>query len=340
LFGKRIRGDIMSTFCTLFDSKYIDKGITLYESLLKVTDSFELYVFAFDQKAYDILIDMDLVNMTVISLKEFETDRMLSVKKERSPAEYCWTCTPITIEYVLERFNKKQCTYLDADLYFFSDPDILLEEISDTGDSVIITEHRFPPDKMEEGIKESGRYCVQFNTFNKDENGMKILKTWKDQCLDWCYYTKEGDKKGDQKYLEKWTYLYKGVHELKNLGGGVAPWNVSQYNYITDYDGIVLSYKGEKFNLIFYHFQNIRYLPFSFVNIKLGIRNSFIKRKIYMPYLAHIERVRKNLYEKYGLQFTIKKGYFTNPILRFIQDYIMPFRIKCFSDIINLRYLR
>lgn len=329
----------MTAFCTLFDSKYLDKGIALYESLRKVSDNFKLYVFAFDQRAYEILVDLNLEQLIVISLKEFETERMLALKKNRSAAEYCWTCTPITIDYVLANFNEPQCTYLDADIYFFRSPDLLLQEIASSGESVIITEHRFPPEKMQAGLKESGKYCVQFNTFVNNANGQEVLQWWKEQCLLWCYYTREGEKKGDQKYLECWTTKFKGVHELQNLGGGVAPWNVSQYQ-LKNQDDYTFSYRGEDFKLVFYHFQNIRYLPFDFVNINSQTSDRLVRNRIYIPYLTHIEKIRKMLFTNYGLKFSIKKGYFTNPVLRFIQDYIMPFKVRSSSDIISLRRLR
>lgn len=38
-------------FCTLFDSNYLDRGIALYNSILRVMDSFKLYLFAFDEKS-------------------------------------------------------------------------------------------------------------------------------------------------------------------------------------------------------------------------------------------------------------------------------------------------
>ena len=42
-------------FCTLFDSNYIDKGLVLYDSMVRTMPEFKLYAFAFDKKCEDIL---------------------------------------------------------------------------------------------------------------------------------------------------------------------------------------------------------------------------------------------------------------------------------------------
>ena len=52
-------------FCTLFDSYYLDKGLTLYHSLKKVSDQFKLYIFCFDDSSYEVLKDsMDIQRNT------------------------------------------------------------------------------------------------------------------------------------------------------------------------------------------------------------------------------------------------------------------------------------
>lgn len=109
-------------FCTLFDSYYLDKGLALYRSLSKVTEDFTLYVFCFDDKAKAILDGMTLPHLVVLHHSDFETEELLKLKKERSRAEYCWTCTSVIIEYVLDHYPVDSCTYLDSDLYFYADP--------------------------------------------------------------------------------------------------------------------------------------------------------------------------------------------------------------------------
>jgi hypothetical protein len=105
-------------FCTLFDSNYYNRGIALYRSLMDKGIEFHLYVFSFDDECYSNLKKQTLVNLSVISLNEFEDDDMLKIKYGRTKAEYCWTSTPSTILYCINNFKLDNCTYLDADLFF------------------------------------------------------------------------------------------------------------------------------------------------------------------------------------------------------------------------------
>lgn len=326
-------------FCTLFDSGYLDKGLALYHSMKQVMNEFKLYVFAFDDMTETILKEMDLSEVIVINIENIETDEMRAVKKERSKAEYCWTTTPTVIEHVLSAYNEEICTYLDADLYFFSSPSVLFEEMETSNSSIIITEHRFPTKNIERNIKDNGKYCVQFNTFLNDNNGRKALSWWKEKTIESCYYSRKGEVKGDQKYLESFVELFDGVHELQHLGGGVAPWNICKYS-LKDEKNMIFLEDEHNFKLIFYHFQNIRYLPFGYVNIKSSIKDKKMRNLIYFPYLSLVETIRFQLKNDFGIAFTIKKSYYKNPILKFIQNYIMPFKLRTLKDIISLRKVR
>jgi len=125
-------------FCTLFDSNYLDKGITLYKSMEEHLELFKLYVFAFDDKCYEILKQENYKNLILVSQKEFETKELLKVKKERTRAEYCWTCSPWIIKHVIDNFNESICTYIDADMMFFSSPQFVFDEMKRRDCSVII----------------------------------------------------------------------------------------------------------------------------------------------------------------------------------------------------------
>lgn len=290
--------------CTIFDSNYLDKGLVLYNSLKRVCDGFMLYFFVCDRAAKDILYDLKLTNVIVVGIEKVETEELLRVKETRTKGEYCWTCTPAIIKYVLEQYKVDCCTYIDADMFFYQSPQILLDEFYESGKSVGLVEHRFPDTKHGRARElRSGKYCVQFNTFMNDEKGRRLLEQWRLQCLANC--SLEG--MGDQLYLTDWGEKYEEVHEYAHLGGGVAPWNLANYRLKEISHTLYIYYKGRKYELIFYHFQNMRYSDDGRVKINVitAIDGSLIRKKtiekIYYPYLEEIERTRNELMEKYAL---------------------------------------
>lgn len=271
----------MHSFCTLFDSNYLVKGLAMYNSLLRTGEPFTLYIFCFDDRTHEILRTKNLAHVVLITLEEFETEELKRVKQDRSRGEYCWTCTPHVIRFALDTYALPQITYLDADLYFFGSPTVLLEEFERSGGSVLITGHRYTPRYDQSAT--SGTYCVQFISFRADTRGLEVLRWWGARCLEWCYARFENGMFGDQKYLDDWPSRFHGVHVLRHLGGGVAPWNVQQYRVD----------EGPAVNgvpVIFYHFHHVTW--FSDNTFELG-RYELSKEAIthiYLPYVAQLEQ--------------------------------------------------
>jgi hypothetical protein len=247
----------MLNFVTLFNSGYLTRGLVLYQSLEKQCANFHLYIVAFDAATFDYFTTNPQEHLTVISLEQFEDDELKRVKSTRSVAEYCWTCTASTILYCITNFKLSNCTYIDADMRFYSDPKVLVDEMGN--DSVLITEHRYTA-KYDQSIT-SGKYCVQFVTFKNTVDGMTVLNWWRNACIDWCYNRVEDGKFGDQKYLDSWTTKFKGVHELKHLGGGIAPWNVQQYNFNKKNNKIIGTEisSGKTFEAVFFHYHSLKF---------------------------------------------------------------------------------
>lgn len=300
----------MLTFCTLFDSNYLDKGLVLYESLKCVMEDFKLYILAMDDRCCSILKSMELSNAVIISLEEFEDEELLEIKRQRARAEYCWTCTASLIDYVLETYGEEYCTYIDSDLFFYKNPKVLIEEMCDAGCSVQIVKHGFGEGMLaEEKEKGAGKYCVQFNTFKNDEYGREILKTWNRQCRNHC--SMEPGEMGDQKYLSDWAEKYEKVHVLTNQGGGVAPWNLFRFRSSGQKGRLVDKKTKESFDLIFYHFHHLEYVGENQVNInvfkkELGAETKLVF-EIYFPYLKKLEETKRMLLETYGFVPVIKK---------------------------------
>jgi hypothetical protein len=283
----------MYNFCTLFDTYYLSRGLALYYSLEKNCDNFHLFIFAFNDKCYEVLKKINLPKATVISLKEFEDEELLKVKPTRNIAEYCWTSTSSTILYVLEKYKVESCTYLDADLFFYSSPKPIFDEMADA--SILITEHRYSP-RYNKEIK-SGKYCVQFVTFKNDESGLKALRWWRERCIEWCYDRFEDGKFGDQLYLDDWTERFEGVHVLQHPGGGLAAWNVQQYDFKKE-NGILFGIEkisGKKFEVIFYHFHYLRFYKNGEIELGRRTLSDEVLDYFYKPYVKYLDEMKKKI---------------------------------------------
>ncbi|MBX7050500.1 MAG: hypothetical protein K1X54_00550 [Flavobacteriales bacterium] len=275
-------------FCTLFNSAYLARGLAMYRSLKEVCPDFHLYVFAFDDATHAYFQKEKLADLTVISLQEFENPELLRVKPDRTAGEYCWTSTSSTILYCIQTFQLDHCTYIDADMIFYHNPGVLLQEMGDH--SVMITEHRYTA--LYDQSATSGIYCVQFVTFKNDARGMKVLKWWRDACIEWCYNRHEDGKFGDQKYLDDWTTRFEGVHVMRHEGGGVAPWNVQQYDILQDKEGYLVKNKksGKVQELVFFHFHGLKFYSGDMVELT-GSGYSIsedARRYLYLPYAKQL----------------------------------------------------
>ena len=282
-------------FCTLFNSAYLSRGIVMYQSLLKHCDDFHLYVYAFDDACFEYLNAQGFKNLTVISLKDFENPELLSIKSSRTAGEYCWTCSSSTIAYSINHFDLDNCTYLDADMLFYANPRVLIEEMGEK--SVLITSHRYTKEYDQSAI--SGKFCVQFMTFKNTQDGMAVLNWWKDACIDWCYARVEDGKFGDQKYVDEFQKRFTCVHELEHLGGGIAPWNLQQYSFI-EKNGTISGCEiltGKKFEVVFFHFHGLKFYENNIVGLtgELYEISKGVQALFYFPYISLLNASKKGI---------------------------------------------
>lgn len=277
----------MQYYCTYFDSNYLPQGLALYQSLVRWSPPFLLWVLCLDDETYTFLTTVALQHVMPISLQQFEAHetRLVKAKQNRNRIEYYFTCTPFLPHFILKTFAEVPLiTYLDADLYFFSDPTPIHEEMS--GNSILITEHRFP-DRLS-FMEEWGLYNVQFLSFKKDEEGLACLEGWGEQCIEWCYDRLENGRYADQKYLDEWPKKFKHVRILQHRGAGVAPWNLDPNELQLENNIVMIA----GFPLVFFHFHHLRIwskfvIELGLTNYNLDIDNHILEH-IYLPYIRQL----------------------------------------------------
>jgi hypothetical protein len=234
----------MRAYCTLFDRNYLYQGVALYDSLKRLTGDFKLYALCMDSIAFDMMKRMESKSLVPISVDELITPEVSAVRDRTTHGQFCWVCQPLVCEFVLDRHGHDMVTYLESDSLFFSDPEVLFQELGEN--AVSLVPHSFSPGF--DNTAEAGRYCVQFNAFRDDKKGRAVLNYWKSSCFQ---YTREKPLVyPGQTSLNDWPERFDGVRALKHPGAGVAPWNIQHrkiglINSVPHVDGVPV---------VFYHF--------------------------------------------------------------------------------------
>ncbi|WP_288883164.1 hypothetical protein [Pedobacter panaciterrae] len=275
------------TFCTHFDINYIAHARSLYDSLENNGLPFTLFMFCMCDESYSFLKEINYSNAKLVHFSELEKfiPELLFAKTNRSKVEYFYTCSPATCYYVLSNFNKiNLVTYLDADLYFFSSPEPIFKEIGNS--SIGIIEHKFGWLTKRNIIY--GRFNVGWISFKRDYDGMKCLKDWMDDCIDWCYQKLEGNRYADQKYLDQWPVKYNNICIIEHKGANLAVWNISNYRIRKENNDIYI----DDDLLIFYHFANLKQIDHFLFKTDLSRvfkrTAGIIKTDIYIPYIIRL----------------------------------------------------
>ena len=266
-------------FVTLFDSNFLPMGMCLHASLMQHGQPFRLWILCMDELVEQQLRKLVLPHVSLIPLQEVETDALLDVKNGRTRGEYCWTLTPFTPQAVFDRDPSVQrVTYLDADMFFFDSPQILLEEFAASGKHVLITEHAYAPEYDQS--ETSGRFCVQFMTFRRTQEGAHVMRWWQDRCIEWCFSRFEDGKFGDQKYLNDWPVRFAGeVHVLQQVEKTLAPWNVKHLETVS---GALAP--------VFYHFHALRIVNKNLVMLYLRYQIGKAGLVLYEEYMRTLRR--------------------------------------------------
>lgn len=255
-------------YVTLFDSNFLPQGLALHASLLEHGGDFLLWVLCVNANCLAKLKELDLPHMRLLDLAKLETPELRAVKPSRSRAEYCWTLTPWSIQWVFEADQTSQrVTYLDADVLFLKPPYPIFEEFLVSRRAVMITEHSYAPEY--DMTLTAGRFCVQFMCFSRD-TGFPVLNWWRDRCTEWCFAYLDNGLFGDQKYLEHFETLFPSlIYSTGYDKRFLAPWNSSIFPYS---------------EAIMFHFHGLRIVNSSLIHAANHVIPSPTLLNVYVPY--------------------------------------------------------
>ena len=275
----------MKRFCTTSDINFLHRGLSLYESLNKHNDDFELYYLCSDEESYQKLKELNLERIVAVSLEElFEKDQDLKNSKDNKPSyeavnvgnktncdpkrvQFFWCLSSYFTWYVLDQEDTDDVLYIDPDIYFYHDWQLVYDEVENK--SIGVVRHRIPYSAA------VGEYNVGIVYFNKDLSGYSCSTFWKDCLLDVenKYYDTHG-MCGDQKYLELFAPLSgeDNVCVIDTKVGHLAPWNLAYHRY-TD-NSIIWNQQIQP--VVYYHFSDFK-VNFDNDYYEIGPRHGFTK---------------------------------------------------------------
>src|SRR5580658_166587 len=234
----------MRAFCTLFDKNYLYQAVALHRSLVRHAGDFRLYALCMDSTAFAMIEKLRFGSLIPIHIDDLITQEVAAVRQRTTHGQFCWACQPLICRYVLDKFGVDMVTYLESDSLFFSDPEVVFDEIGPR--SASLSPHNYSAEFDNADI--SGRFCTQFNAFRNDQAGRTILAHWTASCFKY-------DKSAPRAYpgqteLDDWPDRFAGVAVIRHPGAGVAPWNIRGYRL--DATGETPTVNGAP--VVFYHY--------------------------------------------------------------------------------------
>ena len=309
------------TYCTLFDKNYLFQGVALYQSLVRHGDGFSLYVLCMDEISYSVLYRMKLDSLIPLRVDDVLTPTLEEVRSRTSHGQFCWVCQPIICQYILEHFHAGMVTYLEADSLFFSSPEPIFKEMADK--SITLVPHNYSSEL--DNSEAAGIFCVQFNAFRNNAVGLAVLEYWKGWC---CKYNKSAPLEyPGQTNLDNWPNLFEGVSVIRNVGAGVAPWNISGYDLsvedlIPHVDGLPV---------VFYHYH--QYGRFTTGDHQLG--NYPLSQKaidvFYHPYVTALREAEKYVHS-FEPEFAYRREYASTYIFT---NVLVSLSVKSFKEYLS-----
>ncbi|WP_438480186.1 glycosyl transferase [Oleiharenicola lentus] len=280
----------MNHYCTYFDAGFLAQGMALWNSLHAYDAQAVLWVLALDDGTEKKIRELAEPDLRVIPLSMLERDdaELLRAKANRSRVEYYFTLSPCFPRWLLKVEEEIDAlVYLDADLFFFSSPQPIWDELA--RGSVLLCAHDFPAFLYH--YEKHGHYNVGVLGWRRDPGGLACLDWWRERCLEWCYDRLELGRYADQKYLEEWPGRFAGVVTCAHPGINFAPWNWMNRTWAVA--GGKVFFEGTP--LVVFHFARFRALAGNWLwqsgQLDYGVMPARLRNGIYGPYWRALKTV-------------------------------------------------
>lgn len=254
-----------------------------------------------------------LERVEVFAPAEYIPPDVEKLRGNRSLRAFAFTLKPIVLLHAAST-GAEWVAYFDADICVFADPAGLLGGLSpDTPAS--FTPHRFSAffRPYESSV---GRFNAGYVAFRNGPEGRRILEDWRDRCVDWCQDFVDGNRYGDQKYLDELADLYPSIDICRHHGANAAPWNVAGLRVSLEHDRV----RVDSDPLLFYHFQGLKmYGPGLFdlyASSALTVDGPLLDL-VYRPYLRFLGDAHEDVSQVSGSALESSSNAWVRAVARF-----------------------
>lgn len=256
----------------------------MVRSLVRQDPAAEIMVLALDDDTAGVLRGMNELPFRVIELRSLlaADPELARVQATRSRMEFIFALTPCFGRHLFETYREiERLVYLDADLFFFADPEPIWAELGSHG--ALIVAHQYPGWHDDAALY--GSYNVGVVGFGRNPAGLACLGWWREQCLASTSLTADGVHYGDQKYLDEWPARFVDVVVATHPGVNLAPWNWAAHHCAV----VEGRTKVDGRPLIVFHFAQFKWIGgawFDSGQLEYGIMPRRLRPVLYGEYWA------------------------------------------------------
>jgi hypothetical protein len=210
----------MIGFAAIFDKTHALRGWALQESIWTQRPEMRTFVLITDDVIGKGVLRRKDKGVIGIGIDELEQDcpALTVVREQRSWPAYVLTLKPFLLGYVLYKFKPEAVAYIDSDLYFWDDPQLVFDELN--GHDVMLSptgRHR---------VHMQGKYNGGFVATRGSLGSRDFVAYWGQKCLDWCDWRMGPEGWGDEQYLEAaMKKEFCRVKECAHPGINLAHWH-------------------------------------------------------------------------------------------------------------------
>jgi hypothetical protein len=238
---------LKTAICTISSTSHLFKAQALFSSLKDKTSA----------TFYCLLTDGDpqqsyTNECTVQHLSHLSSPEAQRMCKKYSGDQLRWGLKSLYLLQLLKE-GYEAVIYVDNDIFFYSSPDFLFEQLKTS--NILLTPHFYPthPDHDQNWLEANYKVGI-FNAgfIGVNQAASNMLNWWAGCCL---YNIKKSFSRGlfdDQKYLDVVPAIFDGVEIVKHKGCNVAGWNLVSSPRSLDADGKIML--DSRWELIFIHY--------------------------------------------------------------------------------------